>query len=706
MKSREIFWGFSTWMEVLWYVLAAISIVVFFYGLARGLARFSAGTGGALPPKREWPGRFRRAVRATATHVKIAKRKAVVGWSHGAMFYGFTTLFVGTVILAIQVDITEPIFGWRFLQGDFYLGYSVVLDVLGFALIVGLAIMGVRRYIVGPRALDLTRPDRAPDDPAQRRTMLRRGDLVLLASLVALVLTGYLLEGARIAMDAPGFGEFQPVGWLFGEALLLLGASHGLLEVVRMGTWWLHGLLALTFVAAIPFSKAGHMIWSFASLVFTDGRAGARLPAPVSSTEPVGYATLADFSEPHLLELEACTRCGRCHEVCPATATGLPLSPRDVILELNGQLDAAASAAGPGGVIGALWRGSDGITSELGSPVVGDDGVRVETLWSCFQCNACVAVCPVGIEQAPIINQLRRHLVEEDELQPDLKQVLKAIHRRGNSFGESPRKRGNWTSELDFEIVDARSEPVEVLWFVGDYASYDPRNQQISRSLAALLTEAGVSFGLLFEGEQNAGNDIRRIGEEGLFEHLATTNIEALSECRFDRIVTTDPHSFNTLANEYPQFGAAWDVVHHTVLLAELLAEGTLEVRRSLERVVTYHDPCYLGRMNGGYDAPRAIIDRVGCELIEMPRNRENSFCCGAGGGRIWMSDPSAEGPRPSELRIQEALGLERADLFVVCCPKDVTMYEDAIKTTGSSGRLELKEVTELVRAATASNPP
>ena len=702
MKSREIFWGFSTWMEVLWYVLAAVSIAVFLYGVARGLARFRAGTGGRLPPRREWPARFARALKTTASHATIAKRNTVVGWSHRAMLYGFATLFVGTVILAIQVDFTEPLFGWRFLDGDFYLAYSATLDVLGLALIVGLAVMVARRYVVRPSALDLRRPDRPAADPVQARTGLRRGDLALLASLVALALTGYLLEGARMAMDRPGFGEFQPVGWVVGEGLIAVGASGGLLDVLRMGMWWVHGLLALAFVAAIPFSKAGHMLWSFASLVFTDERAGACLSAPIADAEPPGYATLADFSRPHLLEVDACTRCGRCHDVCPAAATELPLSPRDVILELHGQLDIAVREAGPGGVLGSLWSPDEGLASPgLENPVVGEDGVRADTLWSCFQCNACVEVCPVGIEQAPIINQLRRRLVEEDELQPDLKKVLQTIHRRGNSFGESPRKRGKWTADLDFEVVDARTKAVDVLWFVGDYASYDPRNQVISRSLAELLREAGVDFGILFEGEQNAGNDIRRIGEEGLFEHLATANIAVLDECRFNRIVTTDPHSFNTLANEYSQLGGSWEILHHTVLLAELLEQHRLEVRHPLERVATYHDPCYLGRMNGGYEAPRTIIERVGCELVEMPRNRENSFCCGAGGGRIWMTAPSSESLRPSELRIHEAVGLDQPDLFVVSCPKDVTMYEDAIKTTGNSDRIELREVTELLREAT-----
>jgi Fe-S oxidoreductase len=310
-----------------------------------------------------------------------------------------------------------------------------------------------------------------------------------------------------------------------------------------------------------------------------------------------------------------------------------------------------------------------------------------------------VEICPVGIEQAPIINQLRRRLVEEGELDPNLQSTLQTIHKSGNSFGENKRRRGRWAKELDFEIPDARKQPVDVLWFVGDYASFDPRSQQVSQTFARLLHEAGVDFGILYDGERNAGNDVRRVGEEGLFETLAEQNIETLSDCEFQRVVTTDPHSLNTLRNEYPALGGQWRVAHHTALLLELLREGKLEPRRRLEHRVTYHDPCHLGRFNGEYDNPRRILELLGCTLVEMPRNRDNSFCCGAGGGRIWIPDSPGQ-ERPSENRIREAVGLDEVEYFVVACPKDVTMYEDAIKTSGNAERIELRELTELVQAS------
>ena len=456
--------------------------------------------------------------------------------------------------------------------------------------------------------------------------------------------------------------------------------------------------MAIAFVAAIPYTKATHMISSWASLIFKDRLAGKRLRSIPADRQDqrAGYGALGDFSPLHLLQLDACTKCGKCHEVCPARATGRPLSPRDLVLELREQSNAALEQDSFGGVLGLLMHGSDGGSA---APIVGEDKIRPETVWACMQCNACVEICPVGIEQAPIINQLRRRLVEEGELDSNLQSTLEVIHKSGNSFGENRRKRGRWTKELDFEVTDARKQPVDVLWFVGDYASFDPRSQRVTRSLARLFRAAGVDFGILYDAERNSGNDVRRVGEEGLFESLAEQNIAALRDCQFKRIVTSDPHSLNTLRNEYPDLGGSWAVMHHTALLLELIEAGRLEVADRLSYRVTYHDPCHLGRFQGEYDAPRSILERLGCTLIEMPRNRDNSFCCGAGGGRIWIADTPGQ-ERPSENRIREAVGLPEVELFVVSCPKDVTMYEDAIKTSGNAEQIALRELTELVEEA------
>jgi Fe-S oxidoreductase len=282
-----------------------------------------------------------------------------------------------------------------------------------------------------------------------------------------------------------------------------------------------------------------------------------------------------------------------------------------------------------------------------------------------------------------------------------LQAAFETINTNGNSFGESRRKRARWTRELPFEVKDIRQQPADLLWFVGDFASFDPRNQRVNRSLARVLQHAGADFGILHDAERTAGCDVRRAGEEGLWASLAEQNIATISACDFKRIFSSDPHGYHTLKNEYPELGGKWTVIHHSELLQELIESGRLQPRKKLGYRVTYHDPCMLGRYNGVYDQPRRVIEALGLELVEMPRNRSNSFCCGAGGGRIWMKELRPEGVRrPSEQRIDEAIALGGIDYFVVACPKDVAMYEDAIKTSGNQGKIQLRELSELVLEA------
>ncbi len=298
-----------------------------------------------------------------------------------------------------------------------------------------------------------------------------------------------------------------------------------------------------------------------------------------------------------------------------------------------------------------------------------------------------------------MIVEMRRWLVEQGEFDPMLQTALQSVQKNGNSLGESRRKRPRWTRNLDFEIKDARKEPVDVLWFVGDFASFDPRSQKVSQAFARILHEAGVDFGILYEGETSAGNDVRRVGEEGLYQMLVETNVGTLEGCEFNRIVTTDPHSYNTLKNEYPDFGGRYEVEHASAMLQRMLETGEIELRRSLDYRVTYHDPCHLGRLNRGFDPPRTVLRDIGLDFVELDRTRENSFCCGAGGGRIWLPDPPGQ-EKPSENRTREAARIDGLDVLVVNCPKCMTMFEDAVKTTGNEGNFQVKELIELVAEA------
>lgn len=683
-ETRETFAGLGTAEKALWYGLIAVSTAIFLAGVWRLVRKYRSGRG-SLTLDRPLQ-RVGRAAWIVLSHAWIRRRVGVVGLAHAFVFYGFVVLFIGTAILAFQDDVAEPVFGWVFWKGWFYLVYSLFLDVFGAVLLVGLVLLAAVR-LSRPRRLDYRRPDR--DGSADGRGRYVVGDWIFLGSLLFLGATGFLLEALRVAETNPSFERWAPFGWLLGQGFRDLGLSPETAGDLRLAQWWVHGVAALAFVAAIPFTKAVHLLAGPTSVATRDPAAGRRLvPVPPDATgDEVGYGRIGDLSPAHLLQLDACTKCGKCTAACPAAATGYPLSPRDLVLDLREHAEGALGLRRALGVEPLVDPGA----------VLVPDPIRPETLWSCMQCMACVEICPVGIEHVPIINQLRRRLVDRGEMDPLLQTTLETIYESGNSFGEPKRKRGRWAKELGFEVKDARKEPVELLWFVGDYASLDPRNIRVSQAVARILHTAGVDFGILSDGERNAGNDVRRAGEEGLFTDLAEHNVELIGGCDFERILTTDPHSYNTLRNEYPELGGAWPVVHHTELLLELVRAGRLEPR-PLGYRVTYHDPCHLGRYNGVYDPPRELLAAMGCELVELPRSRDNSFCCGAGGGRIWMTELRDEdGPRPSESRIFEAVALGSVDLFVTACPKDVTMFTDAIKSSGHEGVIELREIAELL---------
>jgi Fe-S oxidoreductase len=693
--TRTTFEGLSHWEVAVWYVLVTVSTAVLFWGIGRLALKYRLGRRRPLGLD-HLAQRLTRGLGSVFSHQKLIQRQPLAGTGHMLIFYGFLVLFIGTVILALQDDFAKPLLHFDFWHGTFYLTYSLFLDVFGAALIVGLTVMGVTRGVLRPRRLDYGRPDRKPAE--YDRTGYVIGDWVLVAALVFLALSGFLLEALRIAERNPAFEVWSPVGWVLAQGLRGLGVSGDSAANAHHAVWWVHGVVALAFVASIPFTKAVHIIASAANLVVRDELAGKRLPRPAAGGKPgeVGYARITDLSWQHLLSLDACTKCGRCHVACPATAAGYPLSPRDLILDLR-----------------EMAEGSLGIRAKLGiqplyqqeAPVLGNV-IRPETVWSCTQCMACVQVCPVGIEHVPIINQLRRRLVEEGEMDATLQSTFETINTTGNSFGEPRRKRGRWSRELPFEIKDIRQQPADLLWFVGDFASFDPRNQRVNRALAQVLRSGGADFGILQDAERTAGCDVRRAGEEGLWASLAEQNIATISACDFNRIFSSDPHTFHTLKNEYPELGGRWTVLHHSELLLELLEAGRLTPRKRLGIRATYHDPCMLGRYNGVYEAPRRLLKAMGVDLVEMPRNRANSFCCGAGGGRIWMKELRPEGARrPSEQRIDEAVALDGVDYFVVACPKDVTMYEDAIKTSGHQGKIQLRELSELVLEALDLQP-
>ena len=414
---------------------------------------------------------------------------------------------------------------------------------------------------------------------------------VLILVFILLIMVGGLMYDAAhlVADDIHGNErDFAPLTALVAAALGGIGRSAA--QTVSEVGWWLHNVTVLAFLCLLPLSKHFHIITAIPNVFL--GKLpprGAERPlavthvpaAPVAALDAppeglVGVASLADVSWKQVLDAFSCTECGRCTAVCPATASGTPLAPRQVILDIRDRLYDHPEEQRAG-------NGSS-------APLISD-----EALWACTTCMACVEACPVGIEHVPTIIDMRRNLVDQGELDPLLQQTLENYGKQGNSYGKSARMRARWTRGLEFKIPDARAEPVEYVWFVGDFASFDERVQLASRSVARLLHGAGVSFGLLYEGERNSGNDVRRVGEEGLFELLVEQNMGVLADAQFEAIFTTDPHSLNTLRNEYPQFGLDKPTYHYTELLADLVARDAISLRTPLSGTrVTYHDPCYL----------------------------------------------------------------------------------------------------------------
>jgi Fe-S oxidoreductase len=685
--TRVLFENFQPQAIHLFYAIGYLAIAIFIYGVYVQIRKYRRGK-----PDGSWNELFKRfidMVKTMATHRTLVRRDKSAGRAHGLIFLGFVLLFIGTSTITLEYDILEPLFGVKFWYGNFYLLFSLVLDLAGFGLIVGLIYMMYRRQWLHLPKLDYKRVDRQEGDPDFDRSQYRREDWAFLWSFILIGITGFILEATRLVWlnDRPEVWDYRmwsPVGALLAQIMQTFGLASEGAGAFRPYLWWFHGLLSLTFIACIPYTKIKHIFTAATSLMFKDPLAGRRLPLVPEDQKTAGYKTITDLTWKNLLHLDACTKCGRCQEACPANAVGAPLSPRDVILSLREFANKALSAKE--------------LPTEAELDIHGKDvgQVFMETLWSCRTCLACVEICPVAVEHVPIIVQMRRNLVEAGEMEPLLEKTLQTIHKTGNSFGESKRKRAAWTKELQFEIKDARKEPVDVLWFVGDYASFDPRNQKVTQSFARLMHHAGVNFGLLFEAELNAGNDVRRVGEEGLYELLASSNIGTLQACDFASIVTTDPHSFNTIRNEYPDFGGKFEIEHYTTLVKRLIETGQVKLKKKLDYRVTFHDPCHLGRYNKGFDAPREVLKLLGCELVEMARNRDNAFCCGAGGGRIWIPDPVGI-EKPSANRMKEAGQIEGLQVFVVSCPKDLTMFEDALKTSGFEGKFVVRELIELI---------
>ena len=589
-------------------------------------------------------------------------RQRYPGVMHIALAWSFFIFFLGTALATINTHF------FKFLTGSVFSFYKLTLDVFTVIFLVGAILAIYRRYI--------TKPDKLTYEPKFTWTLIL---------LVLIVLGGITTESLRLAVEQPLNKAWSPLGWLLAQGFLATGSSDAALMNLHLIIWLVHLFLAAITLVILPVGSLLHVLTGPLNIFFAelDRPIGSLPPTPTDQAGiPIYVSKLSELTWKQILNGEACTECGRCQDVCPAYGAGYPLNPKEMILGISEVLKDAKSH-------------QNGYDLSL----LENSNLSKEVLWSCTTCAACITECPVLIEHIDTIVEIRRHLVIEGLIDTELQDALTNLGRYGNSFGQSPRKRAQWTENIEPPIKDATREPVEYLWFVGDYASYNPSVAELTVKTAKIFQKAGIDFGVMYKGENHSGNDVRRVGEEGLFEMLVEKNMKALERCQYQAIITTDPHTYNTLVNEYP-FAEPQIILHYSELLLKLIKEGKLEIINPLTSRATYHDPCYLGRYNGIYDAPRQVIRATGCDLVEMPRSRDLALCCGAGGGRIWMEEGKVD-ERPSENRIQEAAALDGVQYFVIACPKDYTMYQDAVKTTGHENDLFVKDLIDLVAEAT-----
>ncbi len=733
MPTREVYWNIAG--HLILYAFVAAGAVAFLYGIWRHYRNWAIGK-----PEVRWDkpwDRIKSLLVNTVLHASVLK-EAYPGIMHLAIFYGFVVLAGGTAVVLLQADL-----GLRVLYGPFYLWLSLALDVLGLAGIAGILLALFRRYVLRPKRLET-----AADDA------------VILTGLLVILVTGFFIEGLRMATAGDQWALWSPAGLViarwFGATLGAGGALAAVsgasatgaaalagMEAWHRYLWWFHMLLAVGLVSYMPYSKLFHVFLAPTNQFLRNlAPKGALAHVDIENTEAFGASRLDEFSWKQLFDANACTRCGRCRDQCPANAAGKTLSPKDVIQNMRKALEkwgpvlaatkakvraklleeAVKAAAGKGGA-GAdggedTAKGTKGrraidpakeyealeeAMAELDMPSLIDETITEEVLWACTTCRACEERCPVFVEIIPKIVEMRRYLVlMESRMPAEAGRTLRNLQNNGNPWGLARTARADWLQKIEAKRL-VEGDEVDYLYWVGCFGAFDDRSRAITEATVRILKAAGVSFGVIGEAETCCGDSARRLGNEYLYQTLAQENIETLKGLKFKKIVTGCPHCLNTLKNEYPQLGTAGGqpdltlkVVHSSQLIAELLATGRLKPSARLEgeaATVTFHDPCYLGRYNDEVVAPRKVIEAVGGKIVEMPRHGRASFCCGAGGGRMWLEEEAAH--KVNARRAEQALGTKAATV-VTACPYCLQMFDDGLKAVGEQRDIT-KDLAELV---------
>ncbi|MCK6556073.1 (Fe-S)-binding protein [Candidatus Binatia bacterium] len=612
------------------------------------------------------------------------------GWLHFFVFWGFTILAIQVVTMfgrAFFPHFYVPLFSPYLLGGP----YLLLKDIMEVLVLGAIAVLLYRWGVSHPKRLYGFRP--AEDRLAGQSHWEA---YVILCFIGSIMIGGLLYDGGRAVVEAANpevqaETPWQPISHAVGLALLALGGV-GLAELMSNAGWWLHNCVILVFMNVLPLSKHFHIITSLPNVFFLKTQpTGALSKQDLENATRFGTSYINQFTWKQVLDMYSCTECGRCSSHCPATMSGKDLAPRQLMLNLRDYLYERQSE-----VIAAKPAGGDGAEPvTVGENVVGERLIHDEVLWACTTCRACEEACPVLIEYVDKIVDMRRHLVQEESRFPtELTRTFKQMETQSNPWGVDASQRAAWAEGLDIPTMADKPE-AEYLFYVGCAGAFDDRAKRTTQAFAKVLKRAGVDFAILGVEELCNGESARRIGNEYLFQTMAQMLVEVLNGYKVRKIITNCPHCFNTLKNEYPQFGGNYEVVHGVEFVMQLIAAGKIDFKTNGSKAITYHDSCYLGRYNGVFDAPRDILARIpGVILREMERSRKFGMCCGAGGGRMWMEEEPTK--RVNFQRVEQALET-KPDVIAVACPFCMTMVDDGIKSKNLEEKVQALDVMELV---------
>ena len=622
------------------------------------------------------------------------------GFMHLILFYGFFIIQIGLVELIIKGFIK----GYEYPLGAAHKYFSLIQEWTTFLMMLAVVYAFYRRYVEKLKRLQWRRDGKAAFVIVALFTLT-------LSILVSLGFEAIMLGAEPNLVYAPFSGMIASI---FGG----IGTTAG--TVLFYIFWWVHMITVFAFMVFVPQSKQLHELFAMFNIFFKKtGPVGRlrKIDFEDEEAESFGVGKIEDFTQHQLIDLYACAECGRCTNMCPASGTGKTLSPMDLMVKMRNHLTdkgAAITSRQPwvptfafnntkGNKLALAGAGSSEVAATLEEVSLIGDVITEEEIWACTTCRNCEDQCPVANEHVDKIIDLRRYLVlTEGKMNPDAQRAMTNIERQGNPWGLNRKERDKWREPLEEDVVmptakelKKTGEEFDYLFFVGSMGSYDNRSQKITQSFTRLLNKAGVKVAILGNEEKNSGDTPRRLGNEFLFQELANANIETFKKYNVKKIVTIDPHAFNTLKNEYPEFGLEAEVYHHTELLEKLIKEGKLTPKNTVDETITYHDSCYLGRYNGMYDAPREILKAIpGVNVVEPERNRENSMCCGAGGGLMWMEED--QGTRINVARTEQLLETNPT-IISTGCPYCLTMISDGTKAKEVEDTVQTLDVVEIL---------